>query len=106
MARVRLVKARCQLVGIEAPVGLAQPHVLRLGAGEDRVGAVVLVERLEDDHFVAGIDARQHHAIIASVEPQQTVTCSSAIDRHAVAAREVRRRWLSRNACVPYGGAY
>ena len=60
IARVRLVNARVQLVGIEAPVRLAQPDVFRLGAGEDRVGAVVLVERLEDDHLVARIDARQH----------------------------------------------
>ena len=35
-------------------------HVDRSGAAQNRVGAVVLVERLEHDHFVSRIDDCQH----------------------------------------------
>ena len=49
-----------QLVGVDAPVRLVQRHVARDGAGEDGVGPVVLVERLEDDHLVARVHQRQH----------------------------------------------
>ena len=37
-----------------------QGHVTGHGAGQDGVGTVVLVERLEDHDFVARVDRRQH----------------------------------------------
>ena len=40
-------------------------------------------------------------AIIASVAPQQTVTCSSADDRNAVAARELARDRFAQRAERP-----
>ena len=79
-----------QFVGIEAPIGFAQPHVFRFGAGEDRIRAVVLVERLEDDHLVSGIDTRQHHGHHRFGGPAADRDLLVGVHRHAVAAREVR----------------
>ena len=60
MALVLGPKARLQFVSIEGPVRRPQLHEARRGAGEKRVGTVILVKRLEDDHFVAGIDDGHH----------------------------------------------
>ena len=49
-----------QLVGIDRPVRLVERDVARDGAGQDRVGAVVLVERLEDDDLVARVEQPEH----------------------------------------------
>ena len=49
-----------QLVGVDRPVGLVERHVARHRAREDRVGPVVLVERLEDHDLVAGVDQPEH----------------------------------------------
>ncbi len=48
-----------QLAEVEPPVRRPERHEPRLGAGEDAVGPVVLVERLGQDHLVAGIDQRE-----------------------------------------------
>ena len=53
-------KGARQFVAIEAPGGRMEAHEARRGSGKNRVGAVVFVERLEDDDFVAGIDDRHH----------------------------------------------
>ena len=45
-----------ELGRVVGPVGLAQPHEARARAAQDGVGAVVLVERLEHDDLLAGID--------------------------------------------------
>ena len=49
-----------ELVGIDPPVRLVERDVARHGAGEDRIGPVVLVVRLEDDDLVAGVQDRHH----------------------------------------------
>ncbi len=49
-----------QLIGVDAPVGLAQRDVARDGAGQDGIRPVILVERLEDDHLVARINEGEH----------------------------------------------
>ena len=46
---------------VEGPVRPAKLNVSRSRAGDDRVRTVVLVERLEDDDFIAGIDDRQQN---------------------------------------------
>ena len=56
MARVRGVTARAEPVGVEAEVGRLERHPDRHRAGDDAAGPVVLVERLEDDDLVAGIE--------------------------------------------------
>ena len=57
--RLRAERRR-QLVGIERPIGRPQIHKARTGAGKNRVGAVILVERLEDDDFISRIDDGHH----------------------------------------------
>ena len=60
--RLRPLRERlAQTIRIERPVGPLERHEHRRRAGENRVGTVVLVERLEDDHFVARIDQRHEH---------------------------------------------
>ncbi len=50
-----------QLGLVNAPVRPAQRDEPGPGTGEDRVRAVVLVEGLEHDHLLTGINERQHH---------------------------------------------
>ena len=49
-----------QFFFVEGPVGSAQLDKAWSRAAENRVGAVILVERLEDDDFIAGIDDGHH----------------------------------------------
>src|SRR5208282_2344084 len=51
---------RFELGAIDREIGRVERDVARRRAGDYHVGAVVLVERLEDDHLVAGIYHRQH----------------------------------------------
>ena len=55
MALVRGEKARRSSSGSKLQSGAMQRDQLSLGPAQQRVGAVVLVERLEDDHFVARV---------------------------------------------------
>ena len=48
-----------QFLPVEVPVRLAQRDEARGGAAELRIRPVVLVKRLEQDHFVARVDHRQ-----------------------------------------------
>src|SRR5207244_1715773 len=48
-----------ETVGVEDEVGRLEGDEDGLGAGDDAAGPVVLVERLEDDHFVPGVQDRQ-----------------------------------------------
>ncbi len=50
------VEGGIELVGIEAPVGLPESHVAGDRSRQDGIRPVVLVERLEHDHLVAGVD--------------------------------------------------
>jgi len=45
---------------VEGPVGRAELHETRRGAGEDRVRAVIFVEGLEDHGFITRIDDGHH----------------------------------------------
>lgn len=55
-----LVERGAKLHGIDGPVGLVEGHVARDRVGPDRVGSVVLVERLEDDDLVARVQEAEH----------------------------------------------
>src|SRR5579871_4095530 len=46
-------ESTAQFVGIEAPVGRIQSDIAREGTAQLRIGAVVLVKRLEQDDLVA-----------------------------------------------------
>jgi hypothetical protein len=92
---------RGELVGIERPAGRAQRHVPGRGARQDGVRAVVLVERLEDDHLVAGIDdpeqAGDHRLGRSAADRHLRV----GVDRHAVAPRPVAGDGLAQDAGAP-----
>ena len=49
-----------ELGTIEIVGGRHERHVDGIGAGKDGVGTVVLVERTEDDHLVAGVGDGHH----------------------------------------------
>ena len=60
IARVRLGERRPELVRVDRPVRLVEGDVAGRRPGQDRVRAVVLVERLEDDDLVARVDDPEH----------------------------------------------
>ena len=70
-------------------------------SGEDRVGTVVLVERLEDDHFVAGIDDRHHRRDHRFGGAAADGDLALGIDRHALSARELRGDGVARTPSRP-----
>src|ERR1043166_10170765 len=49
------IECRAKFVAIETPIRRAQRNVARLGIGKDCVRRIVLIERFEDNHFIAGI---------------------------------------------------
>ena len=57
---VVLGKGALELGTIEIVGGRHERHVDGIGAGKDGVGTVVLVERTEDDHLVAGVGDGHH----------------------------------------------
>ena len=73
-----------QGVPVVSPVRGAQRHKDRGGLTEDRVRAVVLVERLEDQHFVAGIEQRQKHGGCGLGRTARHGDLTLGVDRHAV----------------------
>ena len=85
-----------QLVGVERPVRRAQRHPDRLRPGEERVGAVVLVEGLEDDDLVAGVDQGEHgrhHALGRAAADGDVLVgvAGDAVERPDLAAIACRR---------------
>ena len=96
-----VVEGGRQLVWVECPIRLVQRHVARRRAGQNRVGAVVLVERLEDHHFVARIDDghhRGHHGLGRAAAHGDLLV---GADRHAVAARELAGNCLAQRSGAP-----
>ena len=55
------VERLAQAIGVERPVRPLERNEHRLRAGENRIRPIVLIERLEDDHLVAGIHERHEH---------------------------------------------
>ena len=49
-----------ELVAVKRPIRRLEFYKARQGAGKIRIRPVILIERLEDDDFVAGIDDRHH----------------------------------------------
>src|SRR5579871_6607581 len=66
-----------ELDGIKAPVRRIESDVAGGGAAELRIGIVILVERLEDDHLVSRIEEREQRGDHAFGSAQQTVTSHS-----------------------------
>ena len=53
-------EGRLECLAVKVECGRVERHVDGLGTRKDRVGAVVLVERREDDDLVAGVGDRHH----------------------------------------------
>ena len=53
------VESSCKLVRIEAPLVTAQRHIVRSKSRHHHVGHIAVIDRLEDDHFVARIGQSQ-----------------------------------------------
>ena len=101
MARVRSLNAAARASGVERPVRRVQGHVARHGPRENRVRPVVLVERLEDDDLVAGVDGRQHrrhHGLGRAAAHRDLVL---GVDGNAVPPRELARHRLAQRLRPP-----
>ena len=78
-----VAEGRLEDLAIEVEGGRVQRHVDGLSAREDRVGAVVLVERREDDDLVAGVRDRHHgghHGLGGATRDHDVLV---RVDRHA-----------------------
>ena len=88
-ARARVERGR-ELTLVERPVRRRERHGPRHGAREDRVGPVVLVERLEHDDLVAGVEHAEHRGDHRLGRAARDRHVAFGLDpRHAV-ARSVR----------------
>ena len=86
--------------------GGMQLHEARRRAGENRVGPVVFVERLEDDDFVAGIDdAPAASRSWPRSRRRSDGDLALGIDAHALRALDFPAM-ASRNSCAPQVMAY
>ena len=90
-----------QRLRIERPVGRMQRDVAGRRPRQDGIRAVVLVERLEHDHLVAGVDRRQHrrHHRLGRTAAHRHLRLG--IDRHAVPPREVAGHRLAQRLRAP-----
>ena len=74
---------------------------LALRAAEQRIGAVVFVIRLEDDHFVAGIGDGQQRRDHAFGGAAADGDFALGIEFEAVVSRGIWRRWRRETASRP-----
>ena len=88
MALVLGPKARVSSSRSKFQSGGCKLHEARRGAGENRVGAVIFVERLEDHDFVAGIDDAHHGGHHGFGRAAGDGDFALGIDAHALRALE------------------
>ena len=77
-----------EFVAVEIPVRRLKLHEARRGAGENRVGTVIFVVRLEDHDFVAGIDDSHHRRHHGFGRAAGDGDFAFGIDAHALRALE------------------
>ena len=82
-------KGARKFLAIEFPIRRMQAHKAGLGAGKNSVRAVVFVERLEDDHFVARIDDGHQGGDHGFGGTAANGDLAFRIDGHALRAREL-----------------
>ncbi len=92
-----------QPVEIERPPRLDR-NEYRFGAAENRVGAVILVERLQHDHLVARIDQRQHGGRHRLSRAAGDGDLGLGIDRHAIPVRILLRQRIPQALRPPRHG--
>ena len=80
---VVVAEGRLECLAVKVECGRVERHVDGLGPRKDRVGAVVLVERREDDDLVAGVCDRHHggHHCLGGAAGDHDVLIG--VDRHA-----------------------
>ena len=93
-----------ELGGVEAPLRRPQADEARHRAGQDRVGAVVLVEGLEDHHLVAGIEDREESGNHGLGRAARDRDLALGIHRHAVEPLEFLRDGLAQRPRPPRDG--
>ena len=93
-----------QLRGVEVPLRRPQAYEARHRAGEDRVGAVVLVEGLEDDHLVAGIEHREKGGNHGLGRPARDRDLTLGVHGQAVEPLELPRDGLAQRPRPPSDG--
>ncbi len=76
-----------ETVGVEGEGGRLEGDEDGLGAGDDAAGPVVLVERLEDDHLIPGVQDRQERREHRLGRAAADGHVPLGIDLHAVALR-------------------
>ena len=80
---VVVAEGRLECLAVKVECGWVERHVDGLGTRKDRVGAVVLVERREDDDLVAGVRDRHHgghHGLGGAAGDHDILV---GVDRHA-----------------------
>ena len=106
MALVLGAEGALQFVAVEIPARRMELHEARRGAGENRVRAVILVERLEDDDFVAGVDDAHHRRHHGFGRAAGDGNFALGIDAHALRALRISGRWHRAVSFAPQVMAY
>ena len=97
------VERRAQLDFVERPVRRAQLDIARHGAAEHTVGPVVLVEGLEDDDLIAGIDRGEHRRDHRLGRTAGHGDLGLSVDRTAPRGRVLARDGLAQDRRPPGG---
>ena len=56
-----VIERRGKLLFVERPIGPSQLNIARRCAGDDRIRAVIFIERFEDDNFIPRINDGEKH---------------------------------------------
>ena len=99
-----VAEGRLEDLAIEVERGRVERHIDGLGARENRVGTVVLVERREDDNLVSGVRNRHHggHHGLGGAACDYDVLVG--VDRHAHKVLLLGRERLAHGLGAPSDG--
>lgn len=99
-----VAEGRLEHLAIEVERGRVERHIDGLGARENRVGTVVLVERREDDDLVSGVRNRHHggHHGLGGAACDYDVLVG--VDRHAHKVLLLGRERLAHGLGAPSDG--
>ena len=104
MALVRGVKARRNSSRVEGPVRRVQVNVSRSAPQSSVSGPVILIERLEENHFIARIEHREHgrdHAFGGAAADRDFAL---GVEVHRVVARVLGRDGVAERLGAPGDG--
>ena len=101
---VVVAEGRLECLAVKVECGRVERHVDGLGTRKDRVGAVVLVERREDDDLIAGVRDRHHgghHGLGGAAGDYDVLV---GVDRHAHKVLLLGRERLAHGLGAPGDG--